>query len=498
MASNKADVICIRDADWVVAWNADKGTHVYLRNADVAFGKEGILHIGRAYGGEFAEEIDGRNLMVMPGLINVHTHPSNQPSFKGIREELGNPNFYQSGLYDGRTAFAANADDRHWNARFAYWEMLRSGVTTVVDMSFPYPRWLEAAFSSGLRVYISPLFESRHWKVPNAYTLSYVAESDGGEGALVAALALIDEAKKHGSGRLEAMVTPMAIDVCEANLLLEALAAARERSCPVQLHAGEAVMEFLEITRRYGMTQMQWLAKIGFLAPDVTIGHGLFLGHHSWLSWDFREDIEILAESGAAVSHCPTVFSRYGIIMESFGAYGRAGIPMGIGTDTHPHNMLEELRHAVIASRIAERRISGGRTLDAFNAATIGGARVLGRNDIGRLAVGANADVVLVELDDPSMVPVYDPLRCLVFTAADRAVRDVFVGGRPAMRNRTVGGIDIAEVAARTQEIQSRGATRTQHRDHSGRRAEEIAPLTLPLEQATQSTSVKQGELSNV
>lgn len=498
MASKNADVTCIRKADWVVAWDADKSTHVYLRNADVAFSEAGVLHIGAAYEGSCEEEIDGRNLMVMPGLINVHTHPSNQPTFKGVREELGNPNFYQSGLYDGRTAFAADAGDRHWNARFAYWEMLRSGVTTVVDMSFPYPQWLEAASDSGLRVYISPLFESRHWTVPNSHTLTYTEERDGGEAALIEALNLIDEAKRHGEGRLDAMVAPMAIDVCEESLLMEALAAARERDCTVQLHAGEAVMEFLEITRRYGMTQMQWLAKIGFLAPDVTIGHGLFLGHHSWLSWDFREDITILAESGAAVSHCPTVFSRYGITMESFGAYVRAGIPMGIGTDTHPHNMIEEMRHAIIAARIAERRISGGRTLDAFNAATLGGARILGRDDLGRLAVGAKADIVLVELDDPSMMPVYDPIRCLVFTAADRAVRDVFVDGRPAMRNRRVAGIDIGEAAARIQEMQGRGAAQARQRDHSGRSAEEIAPLTLPLEETKQPTRAKQGELSNV
>ena len=498
MAAQKADVTCIRNADWVVAWDAEKRSHVYLRGADIAFSEDGILYLGAAYDGPCAEEIDGRNLMAMPGLINAHTHPSNQPTFKGVREELGNSNFYQSGLYDGRTAFASDAEDRHWNARYAYWEMLRSGVTTVVDMSFPYPRWLEAAMDSGLRVYVSPLFESRHWTVPNAHTLTYTEERDGGESALIKALGLIDEAKRHGSGRLDAMVAPMAIDVCEESLLMEALAAARERDCPVQLHAGEAVMEFLEITRRYGMTQMQWLAKIGFLGPDVTIGHGLFLGHHSWLSWDFREDIEILAESGASVSHCPTVFSRYGITMESFGAYVRAGINMSIGTDTHPHNMIEEMRHAILASRIAERRISGGRTLDAFNAATLGGAKLLGREDLGRLAVGAKADVVLVELDDPSMMPVYDPLRCLVFTAADRAVRDVFVDGRPAMRNRDVAGIDIEQVASETQRMQSQGAAQARQRDHSARSAEEIAPLTLPLEEIKEPNRAKQGELSNV
>jgi 5-methylthioadenosine/S-adenosylhomocysteine deaminase len=130
------------------------------------------------------------------------------------------------------------------------------------------------------------------------------------------------------------------------------------------------------------------------------------------------------------------------------------------------------MRHAIIAGRIADKRISGGRTLDAFNAATIGGARIALRDDLGRLAVGAKADLVLVELTDPSMMPVYDPIRSLVFTAADRAVRDVYVDGRLALKNREAPGIDIERVAQEVQAMQ---------RDHSKRTAAEIAPLTLPL-----------------
>jgi 5-methylthioadenosine/S-adenosylhomocysteine deaminase len=481
MREGNPSTVCVRKADWVIAWDEARQAHVYLRGADVAFAGDRVVHVGPAFSSPCTEEIDGAGLMVMPGLINAHTHPSNQPSFKGVREELGNQNFYQSGLYDGRTAFAADADQRHWNARFAYWEMLRSGVTTVVDMSFPYPGWVEAAADSGLRVYVSPLFESRHWSVPNPHTLAYVDEPDGGGAAFRKAMDAIDEAERNNSGRLHGMVSPMAVDTCDKGLLLEALQAARQKKYPIHLHAGEAVMEFQEITRRYGKTQIQWLQELNFLGPDVAIGHGLFLGHHSWLSWGFRDDLRILAESGAAVSHCPTVFSRYGITMENFGAYARAGIPLGIGTDTHPHNIIEEMRHAIISGRIADRRIAGGRTIDAFNAATIGGARIALRPDLGRLAVGAKADLVLVELTDPSMMPIYDPIRSLVFTAADRAVRDVYVDGKLALKNRQAPGIDIGHVAEKVQAMQRRAAARTQEFDHSKRTAVEIAPLTLPL-----------------
>jgi len=475
------EITCIRSADWIAAWDPASSGHVYLRNGDVAFAGDRIVHVGGRYQGPVAVEVDGRRRFVMPGLINVHNHPSNMPSFRGIREELGNVCFYQSGLYDGRTAFAADDVDRPWNALLAFSEMLRSGVTTFVDMSFPYPGWIEAVARSGLRAYLAPLYESQHWHVTNPHTLSYVAEADRGRRAFADALAVIDAAEAHPSGLMTGMIAPMAVDTCDADLLVDSLAEARRRGRPIQLHAGEAVMEFLEMTRRHGKTQVQWLDEIGFLAEGVTLGHGLFLGHHSWLSWDFRNDIDILAERGVAVAHCPTPFSRYGITMESFGGYVRAGITMGIGTDTHPHNMIEEMRVAAILSRVTERRISAGRTRDVFNAATLGGARILHRDDLGRLAPGAKADIVLIATDDTWMMPVYDPLRCLVYTAADRAVRDVYVDGSKVLDDGRVVRFDVAEAAENVQRMQDYGTRRAAERDHSGRTAQEIAPTTLPM-----------------
>jgi cytosine/adenosine deaminase-related metal-dependent hydrolase len=333
----------------------------------------------------------------------------------------------------------------------------------------------------GLRAYLAPLYESQHWHVPNSYTLSYRPEADRGRRAFAEAMAVIDEAEAHSNGRMMGMIAPMAVDTVDADLLVDSLAEARRRQRPIQLHAGEAVMEFLEMTRRHGKTQIQWLEEIGFLGEGVTIGHGLFLGHHSWLSWDFRNDMDTLVKHGVSVAHCPTPFSRYGITMETFGGYVRAGINMGIGTDTHPHNMIEEMRTAAILSRVTERRISAGRTLDVFNAATIGGAKILHRDDIGRLAPGAKADLVLVATDDAWMMPVYDPLRCLIFTAADRAVRDVYVDGAKVLDGGQVVGFDVAEAARNVQRMQDYGKERAATRDHSGRSAQEIAPTTLPM-----------------
>ena len=130
--------------------------------------------------------------------------------------------------------------------------------------------------------------------------------------------------------------------------------------------------------------------------------------------------------------------------MENFGDYLRAGVVMGLGTDCAPHNLVEEMRKAAVLARIAARDIAAVTTADLFHAATVGGATALMRDDIGRLAPGMKADLVLLDLDCPQMRPARDPLRSFVYHAADRAVRDVFVDGRQVVADRRVLTLDEA------------------------------------------------------
>ena len=94
---DKVKTVCVKNADWVVAWDATNGRHAYLERADVAWDGETLLHVGRGYAGRADETIDGRGLMVMPGLIDVHSHPCLEASYRGIREEHGVPEMYMSG-----------------------------------------------------------------------------------------------------------------------------------------------------------------------------------------------------------------------------------------------------------------------------------------------------------------------------------------------------------------------------------------------------------------
>ena len=116
-----------------------------------------------------------------------------------------------------------------------------------------------------------------------------------------------------------------------------------------------------------------------------------------------------------------------------------------------------------------------------LHAATVGGAKALMRDDLGRLAPGMKADIVLVDLDHPDMMPARDPLRSLVFHAADRAVKDVYVAGRQVVADFKVLTLNQADAAGRLAEAQARMLAAVRQRDYKGRSAEEIVPLSLPL-----------------
>ena len=150
----------IRDAAWLVAWDAAEGRQVYRQGADLAFAEDRIVHVGPGYDGPAAREIDGGKLMVLPGLIDIHSHPLSEPMSKGFAEDSGNPRLGLSGLFDYMPAYGPDEAGMLAAAEVAYAELLKSGVTTLVDLSVPYPGWLELLARSGLRGYAAPMFRS--------------------------------------------------------------------------------------------------------------------------------------------------------------------------------------------------------------------------------------------------------------------------------------------------------------------------------------------------
>jgi 5-methylthioadenosine/S-adenosylhomocysteine deaminase len=472
----------IQNADWAIVWQAPPGRHVYMRGVDVVFDGNTITYIGKSYSGPADAKVDGRKRMVMPGLVNLHSHPEHEPAYRGVREEHGLPNMYMSGLFERSQAFYATDDAfRAASAEFAYCELLQSGVTTLIDISPAWEGWIELLAKSGLRAFLAPGYASARWRLENDFELKYTWDAAAGCQRFDAALKLIDVAVKHPSGRLSGVVSPMQIDTCTPDLLRASRAAAQERNIPFTVHIAQGVSEVLEMIRRHGKTPIQWAADTGLLGPTTILGHALFLDSHSWVRWWTKTDLKCIADNGCTVAHCPTPFARYGQIMESFGDYLRAGVNMGIGTDTTPHNMLEEMRKAAILARVAARDINTVTTADMLHAATVGGANAVLRQDLGRLALGMKADIVVVDLDCSDMMPARDPLRSLVYHAAERAVRDVYVDGRQVVADFKVLTLNQADAAGRLAEAQARMLAAVRQRDYRSRGADDIVPLSLPL-----------------
>jgi 5-methylthioadenosine/S-adenosylhomocysteine deaminase len=469
----------IRGADRVVAWDAAAKTHVYLVGGDIVFSDGKLDFVGRGYEGKADTVIDGHGLMVMPGLVDIHSHPSTEPMYRGLNEELGSPGLYNSSLYEYMPIFRSDPASKPACTRVAYSEMLLSGVTTVADLSIPHEGWIDLAAESGMRVCLAPMFRSAGWRTGNGHVVEYDWDEAAGEKAMAEALALIDEAKAHPSGRLSGMVIPAQIDTCSEGLLRASFAEAEARDLPWQTHAAQSVVEFHEITRRHGMTPIGWLDHLGVLSDRSIIGHAIFLDDHPSTRWSTETDLQRLAETGTMVAHCPTVFVRRGIALRDLGRYLRRGVGIGIGTDTYPHNMLSELRLAAYLARLQGGSPRTVRTTDIFNAATIAGARALRRDDIGRLAVGCRADLVLVELDHPAMRPAHDALRTLIYAADDRVIRAVYVDGRQVVESGRVLTIDHAAASAALEEAQRRIIARAPSLDWAKRRVDDIVPPTF-------------------
>jgi cytosine/adenosine deaminase-related metal-dependent hydrolase len=471
----------IKNAAWVVVWDEAAGRHTYQRNVDLAF-DDRISFIGRDYAGPADRIVDGRERFVIPGLIDIHSHPEHEPLYRGIREEHGLPSMQMTGLYERSQALSAPDDDaRLASAEFAYCELLLSGVTSLVDISVPWGGWIDLFAKSGMRGFLAPGYASARWYMEDDRELRYAWDEARGRAGFDAAMKTIDAALEHPCGRLSGVVSPMQIDTCTADLLRDSRAAARDRGLPLTVHVAQSVVETREMIRRHDQTPVQWAQSLGLLGPGAILGHAIFIDTHSWVRWWTKTDLKILGDTGTAVAHCPTPFARYGQVMENFGDYLRAGVTMGLGTDCSPHNLVEEMRKAAILARIAARDITTVSTADLLHAATAGGATALMRDDLGRLARGKKADIVLVDLACPQMQPARDPLRGFVYHAADRAVRDVFVDGRQVVADGRVTTLDPAAAGGRLRGAQERMEAMAPQRDYRHRSAAEITPLSLPL-----------------
>jgi 5-methylthioadenosine/S-adenosylhomocysteine deaminase len=466
-------------ASHIVAYQ--DGGHRYLRDGVIVVEGNTIRHVGRHYTGDADEIIDATYKLVTPGLISCHAHLAGSPLDKSFIEDVGPRNFYMSDLFEmlPTRAAAQDADSTQACIDFSMAELIKTGCTTVVELGGVSDYTVQRAGTCGLRLYIGPSFRSGRWFTADGKTVQYAWDEAAGKQGLRQAIDFIEE--HHGSygDRMRGILSPAQIDTCTADLLQQAKTASDRMGIPLTLHTSQSVNEFQEMTRRHGLTPIEWLRDIGFLGPRTLLGHAIIIGGSSWANYP-ADDIQILADTGTSVAHAVWVFARRGIAMESFGKYVRAGVNMALGTDTCPQSMIEAMKFAAVVTKIMDRHTEYTSAADAFNAATLGGARALGRDDLGRIAPGAKADLVIWDTETLSMAPVRDPIKNLVYNAQADDVETVIIDGQVVMRDRQIAGIDSRQVARNLQEAGERMWAAMQGVDRSGRDADGLSPKLYP------------------
>ena len=213
----------------------------------------------------------------------------------------------------------------------------------------------------------------------------------------------------------------------------------------------------------------------------MNIGHGNFVAEHRRLAYSGGKDVELMGRHGSTISHCPCNLVRRARFLDTWTKYRKAGVNIALGSDTYPRDMIMQMRTASYFAKVLEHDLSAASAGEVFDAATLSGARSLDRNDLGRLAVGAKADISIINLRSLRHGPVRDPIHSLVECGIGDDVMTVIVGGRVCMRDRMIDGIDDAQLLAAAQRLGERTWTNWQSWDTLGRTAEEMCPMSYAV-----------------
>lgn len=436
-----------------------------------------ILRPGEAAPGD-ALRVDAADRLVMPGLVNAHTHGHGH-----LGKGSGDSWTLELLLHHGPWLSGGRSDeDRELACLLGGLEMVRRGVTACYDLLFEPPApttdGIAAAASgyakAGLRVVLAPMVADRslYEAIPGLMD-AIPAPHRGVVEAYRAApqqtiRARLEEILRRWGGdgeRLRLALAPTIPLHCSDDLLTGCRDLAREFGARLHMHVAESRVQAVSGPVRYGGASLTGhLAELGLLGPGFTAAHAI------WLDDD---DIARLADCGASVAHNPGSNLRLGAGIARSRDMRDRGVAVGIGTDgstcSDHQNMFEAMRMASLVSRFRspdpERWVSAQQALQW---ATEGGARVLGFDGmLGRLAPGYKADIVFLDLADLTYLPLNDPVTQIVMAESGAAVHSVMVGGRFVYRDRRFPDVDLARLRQRIEE-----------------RAAELRPRLAPTKEA--------------
>lgn len=439
-------------AGWVLGFK--NNSHVLITNGVIVWKGDEVTYVGQDVPTDGAL-IEAPGKLIIPGLISTHAHIGIHAGDRFIADR-GRVDFLSNGRlnYLARPAhqpyLPSSPASSRAAARFGLANLLKSGVTTVVNVGAATIAEAEAAIcaaaQSGIRLYCGPALTAGGYTYDEFGQVT--AQLQRGEEHQLVKMAEDFTRKHHESsnGRIRSAVIVDELFTSTPELLIAAKDLADRFGLIFSLHVAEQLFAFHEILRCTGDTPIGSLDRLKILGTNVILGQPLYMSGHSHTAYPYRGDLETIARSGSTIAHAPLIWSRRGIMLEDFGRCHELGINMSIGTDTYPQDMLLEMQLASVLCKVATKDHEAAPARDILNAATLSGAKALGRPDLGRLAEGAKADLVVIDFTHPRIGPVFDPIRALIHCAHSDLVEDVIIDGKWVVRGGCVGFADEGQL----------------------------------------------------
>ena len=387
--------------------------------------------------GENWQEKDARRGIIMPGMVNTHSHLGMIP-FRGLGDDCK----------DRLRVFllpmenqAMDAEMAKLSTRYAIGELLLSGVTTVLDMYYFEEVVAKVMDEMGIRGIAGETVMEKD-----------SCDSKNADEAIERGIALIEAYKDHP--RVSGAITPHGTTTCSPETLKRAYEEDVKAGTVFTLHVAEMDYEMTQLREQYNMTPIEFMEHIGVLGPNTLAAHSIRTTEH---------DVEILAKHGASVAHCIASNTKAAKGVAPVSLMHKHGMSVGFGTDGPASgNTLDLFIQMRMCENFHKNELhdrSAFPAKEVVSMATIEGARALGLGDItGSIEPGKQADLVLVETDSPNMFPVYDPYSALVYSAIASNVRDVYVAGECLVKEKKLVREDFAKIRNDLREKMERTA----------------------------------------
>ena len=384
--------------------------------------------------------IDARGKLVLPGFINGHTHVP-MTLFRGLRDDVTLDEWLHKYIFP---AEAKNVTEEfvRWGTRLAAAEQIRGGITTFADMYYFEDAVAEETKKAGMRGVLGETF------------VDFPAPDNKDEAAM---LVYTEKFLKRWQNDplIHAAPAPHSIYTCSQKTLQDAAALARKYNAPILIHVAEMKKELEDSRAQNGTTPVQYLNKIGVLGSDVVAAHCIFVDD---------TDRKLLADKQVGCVHNPSSNMMLASGVSPVPELRAAGVAVGLGTDgpagsNNDLDLMEEMDLAAKLQKIAKMNPLALGAKAVVEMATIEGAKALHmEKEIGSLEAGKKADVIVISLNEPNAVPMYDVYAQLAYALKGNDVETVVIGGRVVMREHQLLTVKEDEAIAKAREYQNRVA----------------------------------------